>query len=754
MIREFIELHGARENNLKNVSLRIPKRKITIFTGVSGSGKSSIVFDTIAAEAQRQLYENFSMFVRNFLPRYAQPDTDSIENLSMPIVVDQKRLGGGSHSTVGTITDIYTVLRLLFSKIGQPYVGHYNVFSFNDPQGMCPECNGIGRKLGVDLEKFLDTSRSLNEGAILFEAYAVGKWDWNFLTQSGLFDNDKKLDDYTETEMERLMYSPPFKVKTALGANSINITFEGIIAKFTRKYITNDVKTYSERTQKQVEPYITTGPCRACKGTRLSHTTLSCRINGYNIAELAAMEVGDLISIVREINNPTAQSMVETLTERLQHLVDIGLEYLSLNRETDTLSGGESQRVKIVKHLSSSLMDVMYIFDEPSVGLHPRDVHRLNDLLQKLRDKGNTVIVVEHDPDVIKVADHIVDVGPLAGTHGGTIVYEGSFDGLLRADTITGNHMQHAMRLKDTFRKPIGRLAIKNAKVNNLRNLNVDIPAGVLTVVTGVAGSGKSSLINETLLRQHPGAIVIDQSEVGANSRSTPATYTGIMDEIRKDFAKANNVSNSLFSFNSQGACENCQGLGVVYISLAFLDEAKTPCEVCGGKRFKDEVLEYKLNGRSIADVLSMTVEEALGYFRNKKILNTLQAMSDVGLNYLSLGQPLSTLSGGEGQRIKLASELHKEGSIYVMDEPTTGLHMSDVSHLLAVINRIVDNGNTVIVIEHNRDIIKNADWILDMGPEGGHKGGQILFEGTPKELLNIETSYTAQYLRGEHQPI
>jgi excinuclease UvrABC ATPase subunit len=754
MIQEFIEIHGARENNLKDVSLRIPKRQITIFTGVSGSGKSSIVFDTIASEAQRQLYENFSMFVRNFLPRYAQPDADSIENLSMPIVVDQKRMGGGSHSTVGTITDIYTVLRLLFSKIGQPYVGHYNVFSFNDPQGMCPECNGIGRKLGVDLEKFLDTSKSLNEGAILFGSYEIGKWDWNFLTQSGLFDNDKKLEDYSEEELERLLYSPPFKVKQELAGNSINITFEGIIAKFTRKYITSDVKTYSERTQKQVEPYITTGPCRACKGTRLSQTTLSCKINGYNIAELAAMEVGDLVKVIREIDDPTAASMIETLTERLQHLVDIGLEYLSLNRETDTLSGGESQRVKIVKHLSSSLTDVMYIFDEPSVGLHPRDVHRLNDLLQKLRDKGNTVMVVEHDPDVIKGADHIVDVGPMAGTHGGTIVYEGSFDGLLNTDTITGKHMFNSMHLKEIFREPVGKLSIKNAKANNLRNLNVEIPTGVLTVVTGVAGSGKSSLIHETFLRQNSDAIVVDQAEVGANSRSTPATYTGMMDEIRKEFAKANKVSNSLFSFNSKGACENCQGLGVVYVSLAFLDEAKIPCEVCEGRRFKDEVLEYKLNGKSIADVLSMTVEEALGYFTNKKIVKTLQAMSDVGLDYLTLGQPLSTLSGGEGQRIKLASELHKEGSVYVMDEPTTGLHMSDISNLLAVINRIVDNGNTVIVIEHNGDIIKNADWIIDMGPEGGHKGGQILFEGTPKDLMTVAESYTAQYLRREHQPV
>ncbi|MCB0035110.1 MAG: ATP-binding cassette domain-containing protein [Anaerolineales bacterium] len=466
------------------------------------------------------------------------------------------------------------------------------------------------------------------------------------------------------------------------------------------------------------------------------------------------MEVGDLIGVIRQIYDPAAQAMIDTLTERLQHLVDIGLEYLSLNRETDTLSGGESQRVKIVKHLSSSLTDVMYIFDEPSVGLHPRDVHRLNDLLQKLRDKGNTVIVVEHDPDVIKVADHIVDVGPLAGTHGGTIVYEGSFDGLLNTNTLTGNHMLHSMRLKEVFRTPSGSLPVKNAKVNNLQNLNVDIPTGVLTVITGVAGSGKSSLIHGSFLRQHPKAIVIDQAEVGANSRSTPATYTGIMDEIRKEFAKANNVSHSLFSFNSKGACENCQGLGVVYVSLAFLDEAKIPCEVCEGRRFKDEVLEYTLDGKSIADVLSMTVEEALGYFKNKKVLHTLQAMSDVGLNYLSLGQPLSTLSGGECQRIKLASELHKEGSVYVMDEPTTGLHMSDISQLLAVINRLVDNGNTVIVIEHNGDIIKNADTIIDMGPEGGHKGGRILFEGTPLELMTVEASYTAQYLRREQQPV
>ncbi len=747
MPQEYIEIRHARENNLKNVSLRIPKRKITIFTGVSGSGKSSIVFDTIATEAQRLLNENFSMFVRNFLPRYAQPDADAIENLSMAIVVDQKRMGGGSHSTMGTITDIYTVLRMLFSRIGQPHVGNYNLFSFNDPQGMCPECNGLGRKIGVDMERFMDTSKSLNEGAILYPEFGLGSWDWSICTQSGLFDNDKKLDDYSEEEMERLLHGKPFKVKTEVAGKPFNLTFEGIIDKFSRKYITRDLKTMSERTQKSVEPYLTLGPCTLCKGARLSQEALGCKINGHNIAELSAMEVGTLINVIREIDDPVAAAIVTTLSERLQHLVDIGLEYLSLNRPTDTLSGGESQRVKIVKHLSSSLMDVMYIFDEPSIGLHPRDVHRMNELLQKLRDKGNTVLVVEHDPDVIRVADHIVDVGPHAGSRGGTIVYEGSFTGLLDADTLTSKHMKQSRPLKDSFRVAKGKFTITNAKTNNLQNITVGIPQGVLTVVTGVAGSGKSSLINQAFLRQHPDAIVIDQSAVGISTRSNPATYTGILDDVRKAFAKVNNVSASLFSFNSQGACENCQGLGVIYTDLGFLSGAKTPCEICDGKRFKDEVLAYKLNGKSITDVLAMTVQQALDYFDLKEVVRKLQAMSDVGLDYLTLGQPLSTLSGGECQRIKLASELHKKGSVYVMDEPTTGLHMSDIGHLLAVMDRLVDMGNTVIVIEHNLHVIKNADWIIDMGPEGGSKGGRVMFEGTPQQLLQAKHSLTSAYM-------
>lgn len=747
MSQEYIEIRGARENNLKNISLRIPKRKITIFTGVSGSGKSSIVFDTIATEAQRLLNENFSLFIRNFLPKYAQPDADAIENLSMAIVVDQKRLGGGSHSTLGTVTDIYSILRRLFWRIGQPFVGSVNLFSFNDPQGMCPNCNGLGRKLDVDLNKFLDKSKSLNEGAILFPDYAVNSWAWSLCINTGFFDPDKKLSEYSEEEMDLLLYSEPVKVKTSVGVKDFNLTFRGIISNFNFKYIKQDLKTRPERTQKIVETYMRMGPCLVCRGGRLSQEVLKCKINEKNIADLAAMEITDLLTFVKAINDPTAMPIIKAVVERLQHLVDIGLEYLSLNRETDTLSGGESQRVKIVKHLGSSLTDVVYIFDEPSIGLHPRDVHRMNELLQKLRDKGNTVIVVEHDPDVIKVADYVVDVGPHAGQNGGEIVYEGSYDNLLKADTLTGKHIQERVPLKESFRKPAGKLPIRNAQVNNLQNINVDIPIGVLTVVTGVAGSGKSSLINEVFQQQYPGAIVIDQSAVGVSSRSNPATYTGIMDDVRKAFASANKVQAALFSFNSKGACENCQGLGVIYTDLAFLSEIKTPCEVCGGKRFKDEVLGYKLNGKSITDVLAMTVQQALQFFNLKEVVRKLQAMSDVGLDYLSLGQPLSTLSGGECQRIKLASELHKKGSVYIMDEPTTGLHMSDIGHLLQVINRLVDAGNSVVVIEHNLYVIKNADWIIDMGPEGGSKGGKVIFEGTPKEILTAKHSITSAYL-------
>ncbi len=740
MVQEYIVIRGARENNLKDVSLRLPKRKISIFTGVSGSGKSSIVFDTIANEAQRLLFENFSMFVRNFLPRYPQPDADAIENLSMAVIVDQKRLGGGSHSTVGTVTDIASVLRLLFSRIGKPYAGSANAFSFNDPQGMCPECNGLGRKIGIATEALIDTAKSLNDGAVSAPGFAG--WECELYAHSGFFDNDKKIADYTAEERDLLLNGEPRK-HTGLPYN----TYEGLVVKFNRKFVARDIQTLSPRIRQKVEPFLKLGPCPLCKGARLNQAALSCKVAGCNIAEMAAMEVDQLLEVVKGITEPAVAPIVRTLTERLQHLVEIGLEYLSLDQLTDTLSGGESQRVKMVKHLNGSLVDVMYIFDEPSIGLHPRDVHRLNELLEKLRDKGNTVIVVEHDPDVIKRADYIVDIGPQAGSEGGEIVYEGDFAGLLQADTLTGTYLLRTRPLKESFRQAAGTLPIAHATVNNLQDVSVNIPTGVLTVITGVAGSGKSSLISEAFLSQHPEALVVDRSSLSTSSRSNPATYTGIMDDVRKAFAAVNKVDAGLFSFNSKGACPNCQGLGVTYTDLGFLEGVKLPCEVCGGKRFKDEVLAYTLHGQSIADVLNMTVRQALAFFQIREVQPKLQALSDVGLDYLTLGQPMSTLSGGECQRIKLAGELHKNGSIYVMDEPTTGLHLSDIGRLLTIINRLVDGGNTVIVIEHHRDLIRNADWIIDMGPEGGNKGGKVIFEGTPQDLLGATHSLTSQYL-------
>jgi excinuclease ABC A subunit len=745
-VTEFIEIRGARENNLKDVSLSIPKRQITIFTGVSGSGKSSVVFDTIATEAQRQLYENFSMFIRSFLPRYPQPEADAIKNLSMAVIVDQKRLGGGSHSTVGTVTDIFTALRLLFSRLGQPHVGYSNAFSFNDPEGMCPECNGLGRKVGIASDDFVDHSKSLNEGAIQVPFWSG--WEIGAYAASGFFDNDKKVADFTPEEMDLLLHGKDRKYKLAIGDKTMNATYLGVIEKIEAYYVRRDIKTLSERTQKAVMPYLRPRTCPLCKGARLSQAALGSKIDGHNIAELAAMEVGELIPVVRAIADPAAAPIVATLVERLGHLVDIGLDYLSLDRETDTLSGGESQRVKTVKHLTSSLVDVMYILDEPSIGLHPRDVHRLTELLQKLRDKGNTVLVVEHDPDVMKVADHVIDMGPHAGSAGGEIVFEGTFAELRRADTLTGRFLDRSLPIKEQVRTPRDWLSIRNARANNLKGIDVDIPTAVLTLITGVAGSGKSSLIDEVFLPDHPEAIVLDQSAVGTTTRSNPATYTGVMDDIRKAFAAANKVDAGLFSFNSKGACENCKGSGVIYTELSFLGGVKTPCEICEGRRFKDEVLAYTLAGRNVSEVLALTVAQALESFSEREILRKLQAMSDVGLDYLTLGQPLSTLSGGECQRIKLASELHRKGNIYVLDEPTTGLHMSDTGHLLEMLDRLVDAGNSVIVIEHNLDVIRNADWVIDLGPEGGTKGGQVVFTGTPTELLGAKQSLTGQYLR------
>jgi excinuclease UvrABC ATPase subunit len=744
MVQEYIEIHGARENNLKDVSLRLPKRKIIIFTGVSGSGKSSVVFDTIAAEAQRLLNENFSMFVRNFLPRISQPEADEIKNLSMAVIVDQKPLGGGSHSTVGTVTDIATALRLMFSRFGKPYVGYANMFSFNDPAGMCPNCNGIGQKLSIDMDTAFDMNKSINEGALRLPNYLNDSPWLETVKRSKLFDNNKKLKDFSQKELDDLYHSK--LVKTDLG-NGVHLNFEGVVDRFVRNYIKNDVKTMSERTQKSVGPFITMEPCELCHGARLSQKALACKIQGYNIADLSSMQVDKLFEVIKKLDTKENHALVKTVLERLSNLVEIGLDYLSLDRMTDTLSGGESQRVKMVKHLNGSLVDVMYIFDEPSVGLHPRDVHRLNELLCKLRDQGNTVIVVEHDPDVIKAADHIVDVGPLAGINGGQVVFEGTYPELLKAKTLTGEHLKDQTPIKQVFRQPAGSLTVEDAHANNLQHVTVDIPTGVFTVITGVSGSGKSSLIHQVFLKQHPDAIVVDQSAVGTSSRSNPATYIGIMDVIRKAFAKANKVDAGLFSFNSKGACDNCKGAGFLTTDLAFLDDAKTPCDVCGGKRFKDEVLAYKYNGRSITEVLDLTMAEANEFFDLPEIAQKLQALNDVGLEYLTLGQPLSTLSGGECQRIKLASELHKKGSVYVLDEPTTGLHISDIARLHKLIDRLVEDGNTVITIEHNMNVIRQADWIIDLGPEGGDKGGKIMFEGTPRELLGAKHSLTSKYL-------
>jgi excinuclease UvrABC ATPase subunit len=741
--RRFIEVRGARENNLKDISLNIPKQKITVFTGVSGSGKSSLVFDTIAAEAQRQLNETFTAFVQGFLPHYGQPEVDGIEHLNAPIILDQKRVGGGSRSTMGTYTDISVLLRLLFSRIGQPSAGPAYAFSFNTPQGMCPECEGIGKTVQLDLDRVLDRSKSLNGGAILHPDFKVGKWMWKMYPLSGLFDSDKPINDYTEEELRAFLYGADVKVSFG----EFGSKYEGLVERFTRMYIKKDAAVMSERNRAIFEQFTTSKTCPTCRGARLNEAALNCRINGRNIAELSTMEATELIKFLEGFTDPVAVRLAARLTERLQHLVDIGLGYLSLSRETSTLSGGESQRVKMIRHLGNSLTDMLYILDEPSVGLHARDVARLNNLLKKLRDKGNTVLVVEHDPDVMAIADHVVDIGPKGGVHGGEVVFEGSYEGLKAAGTLTGKFLTQHLPIKQKVRKPTGQMTIKDATLYNLKNVTVNIPRGVLTVVTGVAGSGKSTLINDVFLKQHPDAVVIDQSRVTANSRSAPATYTGIMDDIRQAFAKANKVSASLFSFNSAGSCPNCNGLGVVYTDLAFMEGIATPCEICEGKRFKAEVLAYRLRGKTISDVLDMTVEEALALFTEKKIKVVLQAMNDVGLGYLRLGQPLSTVSGGEGQRLRLATELHKQGSVYVMDEPTTGLHLSDIGLLMGIVDKLVDAGSSVILIEHHLDVIRQADWIIDLGPEGGSAGGEVLFEGPPHELKGCKRSITARFI-------
>ena len=745
--RNMIHIRGARANNLQNIDLDIPKHSITVFTGVSGSGKSSLVFDTIGAEARRQLSDMFSAFARMRMPSGAAPDVDSIRNLSAAVVVDQKRLGGHSRSTVGTVTDIYAVLRLLFSRVGQPNVGYSNAFSFNHPKGMCPECGGVGHIVEVDEDKMFDKNKSLNEGAILFPTYSVGSYYWKAFTCSGYFDCDKPLKDYTDEEWQQFLHGEG-KFSTVRGGIPLEGNYEGVIRRFTRMFVQKGSSEISASTREKIEHYIRYAPCPACRGTRLNQAALSCRINGLNIAEMAELEIEQLIPVVAAIDAPAGRTLVADLLRRLEHLRDIGLGYLSLSRPTSTLSGGESQRIKMVKHLGSSLTDMLYIFDEPSVGLHAHDVEQLNRLFCELRDAGNTVLIVEHDPAVISIADMVVDMGPGAGYQGGRIVYQGDYAGLPQADTVTGHCLAEQRPLKAQLRAAQGWLPIRGACAHNLRQVDVDFPLGVLTAVTGVAGSGKSSLVMEEFLRHYPEAVVIDQSPVGINVRSNPATYTGILDEIRKLFAKANKVSASLFSFNSQGACPDCQGLGYIYTELAFMEPVRSLCENCQGRRFNDEVLSYLYQGKNISQVLDMTVREALDFFRSGKIREQLEMLSRVGLDYLTLGQPLPTLSGGECHRLKLAGRLQQQGSVYVLDEPTTGLHISDTERLLGILDELVDAGNTVIVIEHNLDVVKRADYVIDLGPAGGNRGGEIVYAGAPMGLLDCPDSRTGECLR------
>jgi len=746
MSQEFIEIVNARENNLKNISLKIPKGKITIFTGVSGSGKSSIVFDTIAQEAGRQLNETYSSFTRLFLPRYQRPEVDEISNLSTAIVIDQKRLGGNSRSTLGTITDINALLRLLFSRFSIPTIGYGNAFSFNDPQGMCPTCEGIGEVITVDESKILDTNLSLNQGAILLPGYTVDSFYGRTYTGSEFFDNDKVIKDYSKEEYHLLVYGEAQKITFQYKGEEMNITYEGLATRFMRTQI-NTEKEKSKASTKYLESFTTNSLCPSCLGKRYNQEVLHAKIQGYSIYDITAIQLDYLEEVLNKIATNESRPIIESIRQRVKNLCDIGLGYLTLTRNTSTLSGGESQRVKMVKHLSSSLTGLLYIFDEPSIGLHPRDVYRLNELLLKLRDKGNTVLVVEHDPDVIKIADYIVDVGPKAGSNGGEIMYTGDYQGLLKADTITSQYLNHHTPINQKPRVSTTFLESKKSSLHNLKNISLRIPKSVFTCVTGVAGSGKSTLVSQVFLKEYPEAKYIDQSPVHVQSRSNPATFSGIMNSIRKVFSQENFVNAGLFSYNSIGGCPDCGGTGVVELNLSFMDKMEIECSECQGTRYKKEVLQYLYKAKNIVDIMEMSIQEALSFFEKKDIIKKLKALQSVGLGYLRLGQPLNTLSGGECQRLKLAIELNTKGNIYILDEPTTGLHMSDISKIIEIINNLVNQENTVIVIEHNLEVIRHSDWIIDLGPNGGTTGGEIVYEGTPIGLLSSKKSITANYL-------
>ncbi|HEV2371516.1 MAG TPA: excinuclease ABC subunit UvrA [Streptosporangiaceae bacterium] len=770
---DLIRVHGARENNLKDVSVEIPKRRLTVFTGVSGSGKSSLVFDTIAAESQRLINETYSAFVQGFMPTLARPEVDVLEGLTTAIIVDQQRLGADSRSTVGTATDANAMLRILFSRLGQPHIGSPKAFSFNVASisgagaveferggktvkerrsfsitgGMCPRCEGRGMVTDIDLTQLFDDSRSLNEGAITVPGYTAGGWNYRLYSGSGFYDPDKPIRKYTKTELHDFLYREPVRMKIA----GINMTYEGLIPRIQKSMLSKDKEGMQPHIRAFVDRAVTFTMCPECGGTRLSEAARSSRIGGTSIADACAMQISDLAEWARGLDEPSVAPLLATLRHILDSFTEIGLGYLSLDRPAGTLSGGEAQRVKMIRHLGSALTDVTYVFDEPTIGLHPHDVQRMNDLLLRLRDKGNTVLVVEHEPETIEVADHVVDLGPGAGTAGGTVCFEGTVEGLRASGTLTGRHLEDRAALKEKVRTPSGALEIRGASTHNLRDVDVDIPLGVLTVVTGVAGSGKSSLVFGSI-PAGAGVVSIDQGGIRGSRRSNPATYTGLLDPIRTAFAKANGVKPALFSANSEGACPTCNGAGVIYTDLAMMAGVATTCEECEGKRFGASVLEYHLGGRDISEVLAMPVTEATEFFgageaRTPAAHVILTRLADVGLGYLSIGQPLTTLSGGERQRLKLATHMAGKGGIYVLDEPTTGLHLADVEQLLGLLDRLVDSGKSVIVIEHNQAVMAHADWIVDLGPGAGHDGGRIVFEGTPADLVEARSTLTAEHL-------
>ncbi|GAA1465431.1 excinuclease ABC subunit UvrA [Nocardiopsis exhalans] len=740
---DTIQVRGARENNLDNVSVDIPKRRLSVFTGLSGSGKSSLVFGTIAAESQRLINETYTAFLQSFMPSVGRPDVDSLRNLSAAIIVDQERMGANSRSTVGTATDAHAMLRIVYSRAGTPRLEPSSAFSFNNSEGMCPECEGLGRTNQVDLDELYDRDLSLNEGAITVPGFAVDNWYWQLFANSGLLDADKKLRDYTDQEWQDFLHKPITKVKVGTS----NLTYEGLVPKIKRTYLAKDREKMQSAIRAFVDRAVVFSACPECAGTRLNAAAREVKVNGRTITECASMQISDLAAFVREIDEAAVKPLVDTLGHTLDSLVEVGLGYLSLDRESGTLSGGEAQRVKMVRHLGSSLSDVTYVFDEPTVGLHPHDIERMNNLLLSLRDKGNTVLVVEHKPETIAIADHVVDLGPGAGPSGGTVTYTGDVAGLRASGTLTGDHLDHRARLRESVRTPTGTIPIRGANTHNLQDVSVDIPLGVLTVVTGVAGSGKSSLIHGALPGRE-GVVVVDQSAIRGSRRSNPATYTGLLDPIRTAFARANKVKSSLFSANSEGACPECKGAGVIYTDLAMMAGVASTCEQCEGRRFKAEVLEHKLHGKDISQVLAMSVVEARDFFTSGQARTILDRMYDVGLGYLGLGQPLTTLSGGERQRLKLAISMAKKGAVYVLDEPTTGLHLADVDRLLALLDRLVEDGNTVVVIEHHQAVMAHADHLIDLGPGAGHDGGHVVFEGTPAELVERGQTLTARHLR------